>query len=331
MPVYNVDPALIDEAVSSALELGGDVEIIVVDDGSTDVKTVSYVEHLRTLDSRVHVVTQPNSGVATARNLGVRHATQEWVCFLDPDDRCRVTEMKNAMGHLGPSSHSLIITSAAGVALDGSEVERYDLKHLPSEAAGLDLLSEMMSLYLHGRQSASFVLGVPWAKFVRRAFLLEHNLFFSDGLAKRSDAEWLIRLYEAAGRVDVINLMTIDYRVDVPGNISRRFNPAILPAFDKLRATAEAAPVSETVRQLYSVELLKDAINSVFSSPSAPREFASKKSYGEFRRRFTFTEPLLRSGQLRSSSFPRKMLYVAIKRGWFFPVVVLREWKRLNA
>lgn len=60
-------------------------EAIVVDDGSTD-KTGEIGEAFQRLDKRFKVVHQPNSGVATARNLALSLATGDWIGFLDGDD-----------------------------------------------------------------------------------------------------------------------------------------------------------------------------------------------------------------------------------------------------
>jgi glycosyltransferase involved in cell wall biosynthesis len=330
MPVFNIGAGLLEEAVASVLALGDDVELIVVDDGSTAALTAAAVDALEVRDPRVKVIRQPNAGVATARNTGIQAASGEWISFIDPDDRCR-PEMKDVLATLPDAGVDLVVTAGAGITMEGDQAELYGLGEIAGDRDAAELLPVMMSLYLFGRQSAAFVLGVPWAKFVRRSFLTESGLRFTDGMAKRSDAEWLIRLYGSVGRVLVIDVATVDYRLDVPGNISRRFRPEILDAFETLRKTAEAAPVSEDVRQLYFVELLKDAINSVFSSPAAPREVVTRKAFHEFRGRFTVSEPLLVSGVLRDASAPRKALYVVVKRGWFAPVRLLRGWKRAHA
>lgn len=59
------------------------LELIVVDDGSTD-KTANYVRRYE--DDRIKYVYQKNRGVSAARNLGVSQAQADWICFLDSDD-----------------------------------------------------------------------------------------------------------------------------------------------------------------------------------------------------------------------------------------------------
>ena len=330
MPVYNVEAHLLEEAVSSVLRVSPDVEVVIVDDGSTSIPTLAVVESLAGRDRRLKVLRQSNGGVAAARNRGIREASHEWISFIDPDDRCPPAT-SDVLPVLAATAHNLVITAATGISVSGSELERYDLGHLVGSPSGAEILEEMMSLYIHGRPSAAFVLGVPWAKFVRRSFLINQKIFFTEGMVKRSDADWLIRLYSSIDTAAVLDIGTVDYRIDVPGNISRRFRPEILASFAGLASTASAAPVSVEARELYSVELLKDAINSVFSSPVAPRSQVGRAQYREFRDQFALEQTLLADGALRATSLPRKMLYVVIKNKWFLPILVLRQWKRCRA
>jgi GT2 family glycosyltransferase len=78
-------PELTAEAVASVLaQSWTDLELVVVDDGSTDA-TADHVE-ARFRDSRLRVVRQVHLGVSAARNRGVRETSGEWVAFLDSDD-----------------------------------------------------------------------------------------------------------------------------------------------------------------------------------------------------------------------------------------------------
>jgi glycosyltransferase involved in cell wall biosynthesis len=87
IPVYN-RPYLVVEAISSIQRQSDvDVEILVVDDGSTD-RTVEVVRRLSEADKRVRLICSKHSGPAAARNIGVAAARGDFLTFLDSDDLC---------------------------------------------------------------------------------------------------------------------------------------------------------------------------------------------------------------------------------------------------
>jgi glycosyltransferase involved in cell wall biosynthesis len=83
MPVFNVAP-FVRLAVDSVLSQGfSDLELIVVDDGSTD-GSLETLQRVR--DSRVRIISQPNAGSSAARNTGIQEACARYISFIDGDD-----------------------------------------------------------------------------------------------------------------------------------------------------------------------------------------------------------------------------------------------------
>ena len=82
IPSYNYG-RFVTQAVDSALaQTYHNIEVIVVDDGSTDDTRV----RLQPYEGRIRYVYQENQGLSAARNTGIRHAAGQWVAFLDSDD-----------------------------------------------------------------------------------------------------------------------------------------------------------------------------------------------------------------------------------------------------
>ena len=83
IPLYNKAP-YIAKAIESVLgQTYRDFEVIVIDDGSTD----QSLEVAKTFENKsITIISQPNSGVSTARNNGVKLAKYPYICFLDADD-----------------------------------------------------------------------------------------------------------------------------------------------------------------------------------------------------------------------------------------------------
>ncbi|MCD7921564.1 MAG: glycosyltransferase [Clostridiales bacterium] len=85
VPVYNVKEYLKQCLDSIAGQTYGKLEVILIDDGSTDGSDQICDEYCR-CDSRFHVVRQENSGLGCARNKGLEIATGKYICFVDADD-----------------------------------------------------------------------------------------------------------------------------------------------------------------------------------------------------------------------------------------------------
>lgn len=93
VPLYNKAPYVRKALESIMSQTYKDFDLIIVDDGSTDGSATICEEYLSTLYTihrtplkNIRLLSQPNSGVAAARNNGVKASHGEYVCFLDADD-----------------------------------------------------------------------------------------------------------------------------------------------------------------------------------------------------------------------------------------------------
>lgn len=85
MPVYNVEDFLADSLDCVVNQTYSTLEIILVDDGSTD-GSLTIARNWAANDRRIRVIHQENNGVAAARNTGLNAATGDYIYFMDPDD-----------------------------------------------------------------------------------------------------------------------------------------------------------------------------------------------------------------------------------------------------
>ena len=85
IPAYNAEsylPKCLDSIFSQDFS---DYEVLCIDDGSTD-GTPALLERYATQRPNLHILKQPNQGMATARNLGLDNATGDYILFIDSDD-----------------------------------------------------------------------------------------------------------------------------------------------------------------------------------------------------------------------------------------------------
>lgn len=95
IPAYNAEKTITDCLESVRQQTYKNIEIIVINDGSTD-NTLSIVEQYKVLynDFNLKIYTITNSGPASARNCGIDHANGEYIAFLDSDDRWISTKLE---------------------------------------------------------------------------------------------------------------------------------------------------------------------------------------------------------------------------------------------
>lgn len=85
VPVYNTEKFLekcLNSLINQTLK---DIEIICINDGSTD-KSLQILEKFANKDKRIQIINQTNSGLSVARNIGIKKAKGEYIGFVDSDD-----------------------------------------------------------------------------------------------------------------------------------------------------------------------------------------------------------------------------------------------------
>lgn len=150
-----------------------DIEIIVIDDNSSDISSVKLVESEGKHDNILFIYTTENKGAGYARNVGLEHACGEWLIFADSDDYFE----KNAFD---------IFDNYAGTS--------FDIIYFPHESVYSDTLepcyrfsdrNNRISIFLSNKNkreelSLRYCDVVPWSKMIRRAVVSENNLKFDE-------------------------------------------------------------------------------------------------------------------------------------------------------
>lgn len=179
MPVFNGERYLKATLASVFAQTYPEIELVVVDDGSTD----RSLEILDALGDRVVVVRQQNRGPAAARNLGVQTAKGKWIAFLDADDIWEPEKIQRQLAHCGKFSWSYTDSVFMGGVNDG----RRDSEFTPKfQGRVLDKLI------------CSNFVSTSTVMVLRQAFLEAGG--FDESLRSIQDWELWVRL---AGRYEV--------------------------------------------------------------------------------------------------------------------------------
>jgi glycosyltransferase involved in cell wall biosynthesis len=123
IPAYNAEPFLHKALDSVLAQSYGNLEVLVVDDGSRD-GTAAVARAYRERDARVILLVQPNGGLSNARNAGIRQARGEYIAYLDADDYwlpdkiAAQTELMQANPHLAFCSTATRVETPEGEFLN---------------------------------------------------------------------------------------------------------------------------------------------------------------------------------------------------------------------
>jgi len=167
VPAYQVEEWL-EAALDSILDQDyRDLEVVVVDDGSTD-RTGELADEVASRDPRLKVVHQANTGLGQARNNGVRHATGELLAFADSDDLVVPQAYSRLVETLDASGSDLAI--GAVERLRGTEVSMTPLMRANHEQPRTGVRIDEAPLFLADV--------FAWNKVFRRSFWDHHALEF---------------------------------------------------------------------------------------------------------------------------------------------------------
>jgi len=116
IPTYNRAGVVVRAVESACAQTYGNIEIIVVDDGSTDNTTSVLAPY----GDKIKYLYQKNSGVSSARNAGIIVAQGVWLAFLDSDDEWHPSYLKRQIEHASDSQSAMQMTNCRLIREDGS-------------------------------------------------------------------------------------------------------------------------------------------------------------------------------------------------------------------
>ncbi len=108
IPCYNAERFVAETIQSAQRQTMHDLEIICVDDGSTD-NTLGMLNRLAAEDGRMRVISQPNGGEGPARDAGLAAARGSWLYFLDSDDLMEPTLLEEAIAECERHKSDLVV------------------------------------------------------------------------------------------------------------------------------------------------------------------------------------------------------------------------------
>lgn len=199
---YNVEN-YIKECIDSVLNLQifGEYEIIVINDGSTD-NTLNEIKKIK--KELIRVISIENSGISNVRNLGIYEAKGEYIYFVDGDDLINKTDFENLSSKLSLGYD--IVMGGFNTFNDKKTLKPITKFFLgKTEGTGIEILNDYFF--------TEFETSV-WRAFYKKDNIINNEIFFTKGIIVAEDAEWLLKLMIISGCVYFDNTNKIyNYRL----------------------------------------------------------------------------------------------------------------------
>lgn len=203
VPIYNVEEYL-DECLRSLLKLDSikKKEIILVNDGSEDESYKIAEKYAKKYPEIIKYLKKENGGLSSARNFGLKNSVGEYIFFIDSDDYINYKKFEQIFTNR-KKDVDIIVGNAISVYKNRKEkLKRYNFQ-TKKYNFGIEYLKEAVK--------KKFFFIEVWGKIYRRDFLIEHNLFFTEGVL-HEDEDFTMRICYFAKKIEIYDIDFYFYR-----------------------------------------------------------------------------------------------------------------------
>ena len=209
IPAYNAEKYL-DQCVESVQsQIYDNIEIIIVNDGSTD-RTAAMIERLKEKDSRIRTLhKRKNEGLGAARNSALELVTGQYVLFLDSDDWIDPNHISDL--------YDLLVRTDSDVAIANftryiESENRYEIHITDGDYYEQLFTPQEWFTYQYGKpHNLSLCFTVPWGKLYKRS-LFDNIIYYTGPFGEDDRTTW--KLYLQADKISYMHRSSLIYRVN---------------------------------------------------------------------------------------------------------------------
>lgn len=257
VPVYNAADYLQDTLHDLQSQTLQNIEILFVDDGSSD-RSAQIIEQHATSDPRIQLFRQQNQFAGVARNHGMDHARGEYLLFLDADDRFSPNLAAYAYACAKHSSAQIVLFHA-------------DLLQMPQKtyapAAFLCPCNRLPGKVFSGNEGRDHIFDVlnPWTKLFQRSYIQQLGIRYQP-LFSSNDLYFSMVAMACAERIAPLPEVLVHYRVGLENNIQSKKSKAPLDtfhAFSAVKQELEARGIFDVYRKPFAVKAAESMLRSL--------------------------------------------------------------------
>ncbi len=208
VPIYNAYDYLRQALESIAAQTLEDIEIICIDDGSTD-RSLDIIKEYQEKDARIRIVTENNAGPSTARNKGIVRVKGEYMIFLDADDFYEPQLLESLYARA--SKDKLDIT-LSNFDIYNTKSQKF-LPSTPEPHSDIFDNGAVASKNEYPDCILESATGYVWNKLFLTEFVLEKELTFAPELYVFEDVYFVATALSLAERIGRVDAVMIHHRV----------------------------------------------------------------------------------------------------------------------
>lgn len=243
-PMYNVEKYLVRYLDSVLTQTYPNIEIVLIDDGSTDKSGKIGDEYARK-DKRIKIIHQSNKGFSGARNAALDNATGDFITFIDADDYVLPDYVEYLL--------KLILKSNADIAISKNCFTTLNMTQIKKETFEIYSPQKAVEEFFYPR----IQLGA-WNKIYRMSFLKKNHLKFISELKTGEGLQFITLAASLANKIAVGNKKVYVYRINNPKSATTKVNVIKqgLGALETMQYIKRTLPMhDDKIKRAYIVHL----------------------------------------------------------------------------
>lgn len=334
VPVYNIPQLTLRQCIESTInQTIKEIEIILVDDGSTDGSGLICDEYAKK-DSRIKVFHKKNEGLSAARNTGYENATGEWITFLDSDDWIDSRTCEDTYNFGVEHNVDVVIFGTVQEFEHQKKIFKYHYKN--GKIFEGEQCKELQCEILNFNGN----IATAWAKLFSKKFLDANKLKHNSELRQGSEGiEFNIRVFEKAQKVYFTDTIYYHYIYN-PNSISAKHSEVnhlfVIKCFEEINRQIGLSVNRDNLKKLFynrfAYVLVATAISGYFS-PANKQNFATKKKSFEKYCKKDLVKKTLKEYNIKNIDAKRNIILFCIKWHVFIPIAILSfiRYKQKNS
>lgn len=258
IPVYNIKP-FVERCLKSVIEIKyHNLEIIIVNDGSTD-GSQNIIQEFKVQDDRIIIINKQNGGLSSARNAGLEVATGDYILFVDGDDWVSPDCVDNCLLYLNQKKDIIMFSfireygnkSKPAFVFDSPVVCFSNLEKEKLVRRLIGPIDEEMSMPYKIED-----INVACCKFYR-SDIIKNKRFTDANIIGTEDLWFNIQVFREAKNIVYINQLLYHYNKENEASLTHKYNDKLFERWKTLYSYIGSF-IEENINDIYAERALKN-------------------------------------------------------------------------